>query len=214
MSPTPTAIAGLSTGRKVRRGFHYGFDAVLGIFLGAVLALFLGGFILTFGTVKELTIQNYWYGLMNFGQDDETWFQLSCDSYLNPAVNAPEEAMYWWCTKDGDGNNLNSANNYVIHFPAGETPPNNAFWSLTMTNTARRMVANDAGIYSVSSHSGLQPNADGSIDIYIQKTAPLAFESNWLPAPEGNFELGMRIYWPAPAAINGEYQMPPVKKVS
>ena len=212
--PNFSPIPELSTGRKVRKGFHYAVDVVLGLAIGAVLALFLGGLILTFGTVKELTIQNNWYALMNFGQSDENWFQLSCDSYLDPAVNAPEEAIYWWCTKDGDGNNLNSANNYVIHFPAGETPPNNAFWSLTMTDTARRMVANDAGIYSVSSHSGLVPNADGSIDIYIQSTAPAGHESNWLPAPAGNFELGMRIYWPGPAALSGEYQMPPVEKVS
>ena len=200
--------------RRFFRGLRYALDAVLGIVLGFVLALFLGGMILTFGTVKELTIQNSWYALLNFGQADESWFQLACDSYLDPAVNAPEEAIYWWCTKDGDGNDLDSANNYVLHFPPGGTPPNNAFWSLTMTDTTRRMVAHPAGIYSVSSHSDLVPNADGSIDIYIQNAPPAGHESNWLPAPEGKFELSLRIYWPGPSALNGEYQMPPVKKVS
>jgi len=35
--------------------------------------------------------------------------------------------------------------------------------------------------YSVSDRSGLVPNTDGSVDIYIQNAAPAGHESNWLP---------------------------------
>ena len=67
--------------------------------------------------------------------------------------------------------------------------------------------------YSVGSRSGLMPNADGSIDIYIQRTAPAGHESNWLPAPAGNFKLMLRAYLPGRAVLDGEYHVPPVKKV-
>jgi hypothetical protein len=67
--------------------------------------------------------------------------------------------------------------------------------------------------YSVSDRSGLAPNADGSVDIYIQNTAPAGHESNWLPAPSGNFILWLRVYLPGQTILNGEYQAPPVIEV-
>ncbi len=75
-------------------------------------------------------------------------------------------------------------------------PPNNAFWSLTMGDARNHFVANPLNRYSVSDRSGLVPNADGSVDIYIQNTAPAGHESNWLPAPSGNFILWLRVYIP------------------
>jgi len=46
-----------------------------------------------------------------------------------------------------------------------------------------RFVANPINRYCVGNQSGLATNADGSVDIYIQKAAPAGHESNWLPAP-------------------------------
>ena len=83
-----------------------------------------------------------------------------------------------------------------MHFPAGQLPPNNAFWSLTMGDAKNHFVPNPLNRYSVSDRSGLVPNADGSVDIYIQNAAPAGHESNWLPAPSGNFILWLRVYLP------------------
>jgi hypothetical protein len=58
--------------------------------------------------------------------------------------------------------------------------------------------------------SDLVPNADGSVDIYIQNTAPIGHESNWLPAPSGNFILWLRAYLPGQTILDGEYKVPPV----
>jgi hypothetical protein len=74
-------------------------------------------------------------------------------------------------------------------FPPGGLPPNKAFWSLTMGDAQNRFVANSINRYSVSDRTGLAPNTDGSVDIYIQNTAPAGHESNWLPAPSGKFTL-------------------------
>jgi hypothetical protein len=45
-----------------------------------------------------------------------------------------QEAAYWTTTVDSTGRALSGQHNYALHFPAGQLPPNNAFWSLTMTD--------------------------------------------------------------------------------
>jgi len=74
-------------------------------------------------------------------------------------------------------------------------------------------VRNSMDRYGVGSRSGLMPNADGSIDIYLQRTAPSGHESNWLPAPTGNFKLMLRAYLPGRAVLEGDYHVPPVNTV-
>jgi hypothetical protein len=118
--------------------------------------------------------------------------------------------MYWTTTKDGVGHKLSGQQDYILHFPARQLPPNNAFWSLTMGDAQNHFVANPISRYNVSDRSGLAPNADGSFDIYIQNAAPAGHESNWLPAPTGNFTLWLRVYMPGATIIDGEYKVPPV----
>lgn|SRR5918995_1240251 len=129
---------------------------------------------------------------------------------------SPEEAVYPGTFTDSQGQNLTGANNYVIHFDKGQTPPVNAFWSLTMYDNASRLVDNPIDRYSISDRTpGIKFNADGSLDFYIQHDSPGPDrESNWLPAPKGNFSITMRLYVPQEAILNGEYQYPPVQKVS
>jgi len=134
-------------------------------------------------------------------------------TFMGP-INVPEEAMYWTTSKDGAGHTLSGAHDYRLHFAAGHLPPNEAFWSLTMGDAGNRFVANPINRYSVSGRSGLVPNADGSVDIYIQHTVPTGHESNWLPAPPGNFILWLRVYLPGHAVLNGEYKTPPVVRIS
>jgi len=38
-------------------------------------------------------------------------------------------------------------------------------------------------------------------------------ELNWLPAPTGEFNVTMRIYWPKEAALDGKWKPPAVKQV-
>ena len=131
-----------------------------------------------------------------------------------PAANVPAEAVYWSTTVNSTGSPLNGTHDYIIHFPAGGLPPNNAFWSLTMTDLESYMVNNSINRYNIGSLSNLTPNADGSVDIYLQNAPPSGNESNWLPAPTGDFKLWLRAYLPGPAILNGSYQVPPVVEVS
>ena len=59
----------------------------------------------------------------------------------------------------------------------------------------------------ICGHLGL---GDGSVDIYIQNTAPTGYESNWLPAPGGKFILWLRVYVPGAAILDGKYKVPPI----
>ena len=45
-----------------------------------------------------------------------------------------QEALYPTTITDIEGKPLTGANNYTIHFNAGQTPPVDAFWSITMYN--------------------------------------------------------------------------------
>jgi hypothetical protein len=132
-------------------------------------------------------------------------------------ANRPQDAVYPTSMKDAEGRKYSGANKYVMHFPKGQLPPVTGFWSLTMYNSEYFFVANPLNRYSISARQNLKSNPDGSTDLYIQNESPgKDKESNWLPAPAGDFVLMLRMYWPnekSPSIINGTWKIPPVKKV-
>ncbi len=132
------------------------------------------------------------------------------------AANRPTEAIYIVGAADQTQALLNAAEDYVIHFPAGQLPPARYFWSLTMYDQNFFLAPNPIGRYSLGSHTAtLKRNPDGSLDIYIQHSAPAGHQSNWLPAPaSGQFEVTLRLYGPQPRALNGSYIYPPITRTN
>ncbi len=127
------------------------------------------------------------------------------------AANRPAEAMYIVGVTDSTHTFLNGAHDYVLHFPAGQLPPARYFWSLTMYSQSFFLVPNPINRYELASHTaGLQYNSDGSLDIYIQHTAPPGHGSNWLPSPAGQFEVTLRLYGPRPSALERQYVYPAI----
>ncbi len=158
---------------------------------------------------------NGWITMYGLGEPGNGMFLRAAHAQLFPGpVNMPQEAMYWWTNSDGAGHALSGAHDYVMHFPPGGLPPNRAFWSITMGDAGNRFVANPLNRYSVSDRTGLVQNPDGSVDVYLQKAAPAGHESNWLPAPSGNFILWLRVYIPGEAILKGEYSVPAVVEAS
>jgi hypothetical protein len=132
--------------------------------------------------------------------------------------NSKEEAIYPLYRDDSAGNKLDATTNkYTLTFKAGEFPPVNAFWSLTMYNLPQSlMVENPINRYLINSPMlpELKKNADGSITLYLQNESPgKELESNWLPAPKGPFWTVLRLYWPKPAAYNGTWKKPEINLV-
>jgi hypothetical protein len=127
-------------------------------------------------------------------------------------ANLSADAVYPTTYVDAEGKPLNGANHYVLHFDKGKTPPVNAFWSVSMYGPDSFFVENPINRYAISSWMQLQHGSDGSLDIYIQKDSPgKDRESNWLPAPAGDFNLTLRMYWPKdkPISINDGSWVPP-----
>jgi len=130
-------------------------------------------------------------------------------------ANLFEDAVYPVCGVDQNGEPLVGSQRYVIRFEEGQTPPVQAFWSLTLYDSEGYFVPNPMNRYALGDRSGLKKSADGSIEIYLQKDSPgKDKESNWLPCPEGSFNLLMRLYWPKPEVVEGKYAPPAIVKVS
>ena len=180
-----------------------------GVILGAILAVLTAGVLMS----TKVTAVNGWITIIGCGvPGNGALLRAACAEVL-PAVNVPQEAVYWRTTRDGARRKLSGQHDYILHFEPGGLPPNNAFWSLTMGDARNHFVPNPINRYSLGDRSGLVPNADGSVDIYIQNTAPAGHESNWLPAPADDFTLWLRAYLPGATIVDGEYQVPPVQEV-
>src|SRR5205809_2609548 len=117
--------------------------------------------------------------------------------YGNDAV----EAVYPMAKTLADSEVLDgSRHEYTLTFPAGQSPPVNAFWSVTMYDgKTQLLIENPINRYLINSPMlpGMKTNADGSLTLYIQNKSPGADKAaNWLPAPNGPIYLVMRLYWP------------------
>jgi hypothetical protein len=115
--------------------------------------------------------------------------------------NDAAEAMYPMTKTLADGEPLDaSKHNYTLTFAAGQFPPVNAFWSVTMYDgKSQLLIKNPINRYLINSPMlpQMKKNADGGATLYIQKDSPGADkEANWLPAPNDLVYLVMRLYWP------------------
>jgi DNA sulfur modification protein DndE len=133
-------------------------------------------------------------------------------TFVGLGANLPQDAVYPTTGVDAAGKELTGANRYTLHFASKkDLPPVNAFWSLTMYNADFFFVDNPLNRYTLSQRNELKENADGSIDLYLQKDSPgKDKESNWLPAPEGKFNLMLRLYWPKESFLDGTWKPPAV----
>jgi len=131
--------------------------------------------------------------------------------------NSKQEAMYPIYFTDASGQKLNGANRYTLHFPKGQLPPANAFWSLTMYELPGSLLTeNPIDRYLINSPMlpDMKIDTDGGLTLYIQHDSPgKDMESNWLPAPKGPFSSYLRIYWPKETALDGSWKNPPMQLV-
>ena len=128
--------------------------------------------------------------------------------------NGEREAMYPIRYTDADGETLNGANRYIVKL--SKAPPVEGFWSLTMYNAEDKMlVENPIRRYKVGTDTqGLKTAADGSITIALQNSEPQnSTDVNWLPSPQGNFYVILRLYQPNDEILDGTYQLPQMTRV-
>jgi len=176
------------------------------------------------GGVKEVNgwkVSSY-FGDREFFNGD--WVKRAAGAKAGIYGNDAVEAMYPLATTYSDGQPLDcSQHDYTLTFAAGQFPPVNAFWSVTMYDgKTQLLIKNPIDRYLVNSPMlpDMNKASDGSLTIYIQKDNPgSAKESNWLPAADGPIYVVMRLYWPkteAPSILppgEGTWEPPPFVQV-
>jgi hypothetical protein len=129
-------------------------------------------------------------------------------SFKGISANYPEEGRYFNRSKSAEGDLMDASHaDYRLTFPAGKLPPVDAFWSITMYGLDANLVDNSIDRYSLGDRSpGLKYAVDGSLTLYLQHESPgKDKESNWLPAPNGNFYVSIRTYRPREEITNGTW---------
>jgi hypothetical protein len=166
--------------------------------------------------IKELgTHVNGWnIAVDNLGTYGTSYRQRAIVALGGLGANLPADAIYLTAFSDSEGKPLDGANNYVLRFEKGKTPPADAFWSITMYDNEGFQVPNPINRFAIGDPDKLKFNQDGSLDIYVQASSPGADkEANWLPASKsGAIGPTMRIYAPKPEALDGKWTPPPFKR--
>lgn len=127
------------------------------------------------------------------------------------------EAVYFFASVDGNAQPLEGGSHYRLHLPDGKLPAD-AFWSITLyefVSGGHYLLNNPNNRYSIGDRTkGLQRNADGSLDIWIQPNDPgPGKRNNWLPSPVANrFVLNARLYQPWPLALDPAWSPKPIEK--
>jgi hypothetical protein len=128
-----------------------------------------------------------------------------------------EEAIYFFAYRDAKGEALRGSGHYTLTFGKGELPPlrEYGFWSLTMYGENSLLVENPLKRYIVRPNTpGLTCAPDGSLTLYIEHQRPEgAPEGNWLPSPEGAFNVALRTYLPQEAIVKGDWFPPGIVRV-
>ncbi len=138
---------------------------------------------LQFKINKDVNNINGWAFTTKTGIYGTDYLMRALVTAIGLGANRPQDAVYPTSLEGRRSRKYNGANKYVMHFPKGQLPPAQGFWSLTMYDANYFFVNNPINRYSISARQNLKSNADGSIDLYIQNDSPGADkESNWLPA--------------------------------
>ena len=80
------------------------------------------------------TDKNGWMFTTKTGLYGTDYLQRALITAIGLGANRPQDAVYPTSEDGCDGKPYDGANKYVMHFPKGQMPPANGFWSLTMYN--------------------------------------------------------------------------------
>jgi len=159
------------------------------------------------------------------------WLTNALTSYIGTVANLAVDGTYPQTTISVDGATqapLSGTNDYTISFEAGQLPPVEGFWSITVYDLEGNIVPNTGNtfygddVYQLSSMQMANIFGDAldetPITFYLQSTAPTdpSLMPFWLPVPQEEFELILRMYFPAstdPSILDGTYAIPAVQTV-
>jgi hypothetical protein len=156
---------------------------------------------------------NGWNRSTNNSRWGVDYFNRAGTAKSNMFDNTPNETQYFYTDDDSSGGRLEGGRSYEITFAAGQEPPVNGFWSLTLYNEHHFFHPNPLKRYSLGTKNKyLKRNAAGALTLHAGATSPGADrESNWLPAPDGHFSLYIRAYWGKEGILDESWKPPVIR---
>jgi hypothetical protein len=155
---------------------------------------------------------NGWTSPANNGAFGTDYIHRTGAVKADPYDNKRNETMYFYTDTDTQSQQLVGKSSYAVTFLKDQLPPVKGFWSLTMYNPEHFFYPNALKRYALGTkNKSLKYNDDGRLTIYLGNKSPgKEKESNWLPAPAGNFSIWLRAYWPDKAILDGTWKPPMV----
>jgi hypothetical protein len=159
------------------------------------------------------------YFLGGFGAYGTNYQLRAVVAVMGLGAFTSDQAIFAMALTDATGKPLDGSANYMVHVDS--PPPATEGWTFTAYDAKGALMPNSINRYQFSSASKLTKNSDGSIDLYLQPTAPsdAAKAQNWLPVTPGqSFEVIWRVMAPKPDAIapilDGTGWQPPALKAA
>lgn len=155
-----------------------------------------------------------WTTMADLGVWGNAYLKRAMIATFGLGANPPEESIYPNLRRDADGRALDGASRYLLRFESGRLPPVDAFWSITVYDPRGYQVENEIGRFALGDRDDVLYGADGSLELLLAHERPGdEWEPNWLPVPEGPFEVTMRLYLPRDEALTGEWNPPPARRL-
>jgi hypothetical protein len=156
---------------------------------------------------------NNWLAAYDLGVYGDEYLKRATTALVGLGANEAADALYPSTAKDSRADALLGSNFYRLRFPAGESPPVKAFWSVTLYDSDGFFVENPIDRYSLGSRNGLTLNPDGSVDVLLQNPAPAYLQENWLPTPVSEFNLLLRMYYPDNSVLDQTWVPPAIERL-
>lgn len=158
---------------------------------------------------------NNWNRSQNNAEWGLDYYNRTGTSRSNMFDNRPVETQYFYTDYDKNRKKLVGTGSYKITFKAGQLPPVNGFWSMTMYNEDHFFYPNKLNRYSLGTkNKSLKYGDDGSLTLYVGNASPGADkESNWIPAPPEEFSIYIRAYYGKQAILDGSWTPPKVEPI-
>lgn len=162
-------------------------------------------------TANSAGTQNLGWRPVPGGPHDGDTSALARAARAYAGMGAPmrEDLLTFLCDRDESGRPLLGSHRYRIRFPPEGAPPVHDFWWLSAWPPA-----SFDHRHGIGDRNDLALEQDGSLEILAQSAPPERTHiANWLPAPEGEMSLTMRLYSPRDAALTRTWRMPPVERL-
>ena len=154
----------------------------------------------------------------NYDQLDERtdWFyEAIASSYAMITKTPGVGSVYLSTYRDKDGDWLDGGTSYRLHVMPD--PPMQQFWAVSVYDMdTRTFFRNESLKAEISSNTtGLQKNADGSVDVLFGPAVPAGKESNWVQTVPDRFWFPyFRLYAPTQAYFYRSWPMPDIEKAT